>query len=226
MDISGKGCAPLKTPRERIIDAAEKIFGRKGFKAATVREICKTAGVNLAAVNYYFGNKTELYRVVVSGLMERTFKRYPADQGIGPDDPPHKRLKVFIRAVLLRLLAPGGLAGLQDKSRLLAREMADPSPVLDNLIQDNVKPQVALLMDILTPMLGPDTPRERIMRCVFSIIGQCFYYGLAAPIVTRIYPANLTDPAFIDGLCDHIAAFSLGGLEQLCRLQAGEPPAQ
>ncbi|MGD9365377.1 MAG: CerR family C-terminal domain-containing protein [Desulfobacteraceae bacterium] len=216
----------MKTPRQRIIEAAEKIFGRKGFKAATVREICKSAGVNLAAVNYYFGDKTELYRVVVSGLMERTFKRYPADQEIGPDDPPEKRLKVFIRAVLLRLLAPGGLAGLQDQSRLLAREMADPSPVLDSVIQANVKPQVTMLMDILTRMLGPDTPRERIMRCVFSIIGQCFYYGLAAPIVTRLYPADLTDPAFIDGLCDHIVAFSLGGLEQLCRLQAGDTPAQ
>jgi AcrR family transcriptional regulator len=213
---------PLKTPRQRIIDAAEKIFGRKGFKAATVREICKSAGVNLAAVNYYFRDKTELYRVVVSGLMERTFKRYPADQGIGPDDPPDKRLQVFIRAVLLRLLAPGGLAGLQDQSRLLAREMADPSPVLDSLIQDKVRPQVALLIDILTRMLGPDIPHERIMRCVFSIIGQCFYYGLAAPIVTRLYPANLADPAIINGLCDHIAAFSMGGLEQLGRHRAGE----
>jgi AcrR family transcriptional regulator len=212
----------LKPPRERIIDAAEKIFGRKGFKAATVREICRAADVNLAAVNYYFGDKTELYRVVVSGLMERTFKRYPADLGIGPDDPPDRQLKVFIRAVLLRLLAPGGLAGLRDQSRLLAREMADPSPVLDSVIQANVRPQIALLIDILTRVLGAETPQELIMRCVFSIIGQCFYYGLAAPIVTRLHPADLTDPAYIEDLCDHIAAFSLGGLETLRRQQAAK----
>lgn len=215
----------MKTPRERIIAAAESIFGRKGFKAATVREICCTAGVNLAAVNYYFGDKTELYRVVVSGLVERTFKHYPADQGTTQDDPPEKRLKVFIRAVLLRLLAPGGLAGLQDQSRLLAREMADPSPALDSIIQASVRPQVALLVDILTRMLGPDVPRECVMRCAFSIIGQCFYYGLAAPIVTRLHPADLTDPATIDDLCGHIAAFSLGGLENLRRQPAEKPPS-
>ena len=57
--------------RERIIDAATDIFGTHGFKAATLRAIANLAGVNVAAVNYYFGDKQGLYGEVVQGTGRR-----------------------------------------------------------------------------------------------------------------------------------------------------------
>ena len=48
--------------RERLLAAASRVFAEKGFEKATVREICQAAEVsNLAAVNYYFGDKERLY---------------------------------------------------------------------------------------------------------------------------------------------------------------------
>ena len=47
--------------KERILDEAEALFAEKGFHAVTVREITRAARCNLAAVNYYFGNKRNLY---------------------------------------------------------------------------------------------------------------------------------------------------------------------
>ena len=107
----------MPTPRQRILATAAQVFGRKGFKAATVREICHSARVNLAALNYYFGNKQALYRTVVTDLLARAIERYPVDAapGIGPEI----RLKLFIRAMLNRLLKPGGLSGFQSQGRLL-----------------------------------------------------------------------------------------------------------
>lgn len=205
----------MTTPKQRILDAAVQVFGRRGFKAATVREICRTARVNLAALNYYFGNKEELYRTVVTDLLERAIERYPADMGLASETDPARRLKHFIRALLHRLLAPGGLCGYQSQSRLLAREMADPSPVLDTLVENHIRPQAAILGRILSDLIGPDVERKRIMHCAFSIIGQCFYYGYAWPITTRLFPMDLADSDTIEALSDHIAEFSLKGLKGL-----------
>ena len=48
-------------PRRRLLETAGQIFAEKGFDGATVREICRRAGVNIAAVNYYFRDKEQLY---------------------------------------------------------------------------------------------------------------------------------------------------------------------
>jgi AcrR family transcriptional regulator len=205
----------MPTPRQRILATAAQVFGRKGFKAATVREICHSARVNLAALNYYFGNKQALYRTVVTDLLERAIQRYPADMGVGSEVDPEKRLKHFIRAMLHRLLAPGGLSGYQGEIRLLARELADPSPVLDTLVQDHIRPQAAILGQIVADLIGSDATREQIMPCAFSIMGQCIYYGYAWPIATRLYPMDLADPSTIETLADHIAEFCLNGLKGL-----------
>ncbi|MFZ1985303.1 MAG: CerR family C-terminal domain-containing protein [Desulfatitalea sp.] len=205
----------MVTPRNRILGAAEQIFGQKGYKAATVREICKAADVNLAAVNYYFGDKSALYRTVVTGLIEQAVKRYPADLGVTADTPADQRLKAFVRSILHRLLAPsGGLSSYRSKGQLLARELADPSPALDAVVQSYIGPQAAILSDIIRELLPRPVSQDQLMRCAFSVIGQCFYYGYAWPIITRIAPIDLDNPATIERLAEHITAFSLGGLTQ------------
>ncbi|MEJ2157887.1 MAG: CerR family C-terminal domain-containing protein [Desulfobacteraceae bacterium] len=203
----------MLTPKERILAAAVQVFGRKGFKAATVREICQAARVNLAALNYYFGNKQNLYRILVTDLLKSAIEHYPADMGRGRGADPRERLRLFILALLHRLLAPGGLSGFQNQGRLLARELADPSPVLDTLVQDHIRPQAAILSGIITELIGSDAPRERVMRCAFSIMGQCFYYGYAWPIASRLCPMDPNDAGIIDALADHITEFSLRGLK-------------
>jgi AcrR family transcriptional regulator len=57
-----KALPPTPDPtREKLLEAAGQIFAEHGFQAATVREICSRAGANVAAINYYFGDKVELY---------------------------------------------------------------------------------------------------------------------------------------------------------------------
>lgn len=46
--------------RDRLLDAAQKLFAEKGFAATSLRSITKEAGANLAAVNYHFGSKDNL----------------------------------------------------------------------------------------------------------------------------------------------------------------------
>ncbi|HUE39042.1 MAG TPA: TetR family transcriptional regulator, partial [Candidatus Binatia bacterium] len=51
--------------RARLIAAAGELFAERGFRATTARDIAQRAGVNLAAANYYFGSKKELYLEVL-----------------------------------------------------------------------------------------------------------------------------------------------------------------
>ncbi len=197
------------TPSERILVAAEQIFNSKGFRAATVREICRSAGVNLAAVNYYFGDKAALYRAVVRRLMERVFEGNPLQTDV---DDPEVQLAQFVRTMLNRLLAPGGLSTYQNHSRLLARELVDPSPVLDAVVEDFIRPQAAVLTRIIQDLVGGQASMDQVWHCAFSIIGQCIYYGYAWPVMIRLHPMDLSDPDAIDRLAGHVVAFSLYGL--------------
>lgn len=204
-----------KSVKQRIIDAAGDVFGRMGFKAATIREICRAAGVNVASINYHFGSKKELYRTVVTDLLARTFSRYPVDEGIDAQSSPEARLRAFVHGALRRLLSPDGLSGYPGKGQLIAKEMADPSPFLDDLVDEFIRPTAAVLSAIIAEILGPQAPMQIVLRCQISVIGQCFHYALARPIVSRLAAVDFSDAAIMDALTDHITRFSLAGIQSI-----------
>ncbi|MEJ2426050.1 MAG: TetR/AcrR family transcriptional regulator, partial [Candidatus Thiodiazotropha sp.] len=51
--------------KEKLLQAAIKVFVEKGYRGATAQEICQRAGANMAAVNYYFGGKEKLYQYIL-----------------------------------------------------------------------------------------------------------------------------------------------------------------
>ena len=51
-----------KKTREQILSAAEVLFAEKGFSYTSIRDITEKADCNLAAVNYYFHGKENLYK--------------------------------------------------------------------------------------------------------------------------------------------------------------------
>lgn len=59
------------TSKQRILDAATKLFAAKGFDGTSIREICKKAEANICMISYYWGGKRELYQGILDDLIER-----------------------------------------------------------------------------------------------------------------------------------------------------------
>ena len=74
--------------KEHILKVATKLFAHKGYEGTSVREICKTAGVNIALISYYWGGKEELFDAVVKELMEHQTKYAQSflDFAMAPED--------------------------------------------------------------------------------------------------------------------------------------------
>jgi TetR/AcrR family transcriptional regulator, regulator of cefoperazone and chloramphenicol sensitivity len=201
--------------RQRLLEAAGEVFAERGFRMATVRDICQRAKANLAAVNYHFGDKERLYAAV----LQYTFhcaEPYPLDLGLGAEASVEERLRAFIRSHLFSLLAAGRPAWHR---KLIAREMAEPTRALDTVVDQMIRPEAEMLMAIVRDVLGHDAHPQRVWQCASSIIGQCLFYHHARPVILRLDPAQTFTPEAIEQLVDHITHFSLAALKQLAQQQ-------
>src|SRR5215831_9994316 len=136
--------------RERLLEAAGEVFAEQGFRDTTIREICDRAKANIAAVHYHFGDKEELYAAVFS--YARTCAVAGFDQ-ITSAAPAEERLRAFVRAVLRRFFDQGRPAWL---GRLVAREMIDPTKALDNLVNEQIRPNSERLRGLVRELIGAE----------------------------------------------------------------------
>ncbi len=199
--------------RRQLLEAAGAVFSEVGFRQATVREICRRAGANIAAVNYYFGDKETLYAEAVVHAHEKAMKKYPPLLDVPGDAPPEKKLRAFIHSFLLRVFDTGPAAW---HGKLISREMIDPTPVLDSLVELRMRPMAALLQKIVAEILDCSPNDERVRLCGMSVVSQCVFYHHCRPVVSRLFPKYPPrDPASIERLADHITRFSLAAMKQL-----------
>src|SRR5437762_1709857 len=132
MNVQSDNSSDVLT-RQRLLDAAGEVFADHGFRAATVRDICRRAGANVAAVNYHFGDKEKLYLEVLRESHRCASEKY-GDVGAAAalsGAKPEEKLRAHVRSFLLRIFDSGRPAW---HGRLMSREMIDPSPALDVLV--------------------------------------------------------------------------------------------
>lgn len=201
--------------RERILEAAGEIFGRKGFRTTTIRQIAEAAEANVAAVNYYFRDKQGLYSAVLEDLLTFGFDRFPSAMGSTPDDSPEIRLRAFVKALCYRLLSTEGWGGYHGRARLMVKELTDPSPVLEAAFERHIQPHKEMLVGIVMELLGPEAERRHALDCALSIVSQCFHYVYAQPVIARIEPEHDPVEQHIETLAEHVYRFSLGGIDMI-----------
>jgi AcrR family transcriptional regulator len=197
--------------RDKLLEAAGRAFAERGYSGATVRDICKEAGANVAAVNYYFKDKLALYSEVLNQMKRAAHvdqMRAALDQKASPEE-------------ILRAVIKARLRGLHGQKlpdwhfRIAAREFAQPTPAMAQVIDKVMRPIHDRVREVVGKIIGRSPDHEQTRLCTYSIMGQLLLYVLAGPVLVRLWPEMKMTPEQLDRVADHIADFSLAYLHQV-----------
>lgn len=189
----------------QILEAAGEIFAEKGFKDATVREICRRAEVNLAAINYHFGDKERLYLESVKNARRLIEQDVPMPEWLDSTSAEEK-LETFIFTLVRRLFNPRSPAW---QHRLLLREILEPSKACEEMVQESFTPFVQRLRQIIDEMTGHALEDYQLQQLCFSVIGQCVYYRAHERVVEMMVSSKDRKKHYRpDTLATHITKFS------------------
>jgi AcrR family transcriptional regulator len=192
--------------QQRLLDAAEEVFAEKGFKAVSIREICKRADANVAAVNYYFGDKDRLYIEAVKYTHRSCTQGMPLPEWPAGTNVVTK-LRDFIRVLVTRMMQPSSVASLQ----LMMRELAHPTAACVEIVRDYIQPLAEKLVGILTELLPDATDRHRAL-VAFSIVGQAHFYRYHRPIAALLVGEQEFGQYDVELVANHITQFTFKAL--------------
>ncbi|MEQ1947864.1 MAG: TetR/AcrR family transcriptional regulator [Bryobacteraceae bacterium] len=152
----------LSTTKNRILDAAEKLFGDKGFEATSLRDITAEAHVNLAAVNYHFQSKESLIdSVILRRMAPLTQRRLEMLDAAGPNPT----LEQVIEAFISPLLEAPQLHSLN----LIGRVFANREQFFVRVFPTQVLPVVRRFGEALAAVAPHLAPEERFWRMHFMV---------------------------------------------------------
>lgn len=170
--------------RWRLLQAATEVFAEVGYHAATTREICRRAEVNLASIHYYYGDKAELYREVFRLPFLNECNLF-ATLDIGPltlAQALHSFYQWFFPPVadedpMLQLFM-----------RLHAREEAEPSGVLGDAMVQAFRPNHEKMQALLCREFSLKKPDAEVDRLTFAVLGLATVYFHSRTALTFFAP--------------------------------------
>jgi AcrR family transcriptional regulator len=199
--------------KEKLLAAASNVFIEKGFRDATVAEICARAEANISAVNYHFGSKEALYQEAWRHSFTESLKAYPTDGGVNDTAPVEERLRGQLIALIQRI------ADENNKDFFIAQmEMINPTGLLQEVMKTELIPMRQQTLTLVREMLGPEATEQQVHYCEISIISMCVHPIVMQRIAKRI--KNKEMPAIIEDIsafADHVVKFALAGINAIRR---------
>lgn len=181
--------------REKLLLAALELFGMYGFEGVATRKLAERAGVNLQAINYYFGNKRGLYIAVADYLIERlqmrvgeqrkvVLDRFAQAQSGGPpiDAVEARVILTMVGESMLTLFA-------DDESavwvRYMVREQAEPTEAFDRVYSGFMQPMLAAVRHLVGILVEADPMSERVRLRTLSLVGSLIIYRVGRATILR-----------------------------------------
>ena len=199
--------------RDKIMDAAEELFALKGVHGASLREIMIAAGVNIAAVNYYFGSKSDLLHAVIhrrasqinSARLEMLEEARKAGNGV-------PSIEGWLIAIVKPFIDAEGSndPGWRHFVRVLNWTATVPDDMSRNVIRETYNNMREAFLESLCDVL-PNLSREEVnwrYHCVLAVLRSC----VAARDRTAETSQGSIDPENLERMMSHIVPFLIAGL--------------
>ena len=195
-----------KETRSRILNSACEVFAEKGYQTAKVADICQLAGANVAAVNYYFGDKATLY----TDAWKQAFNKF--SELALPDltaTSPEEQLRIHIHSLLQNLTDQGDRGQF---TRLYLMELTNPTGLIHNIWHELIEPRRQILLEVIRNIIGTKAKDETVFFCEMSIISQCRALMTTRPSDMEYMLGQPISSDLIMRLADHVTRFSLAGI--------------
>jgi AcrR family transcriptional regulator len=211
--VEGRGPTVTKA---RILDAAEALFMEHGFEATSLRAITAAAAVNLAAVNYHFGSKEELFQAVLTRRLdpmnqERVDLLTRLEHEAAPAPLPCDRILSAMFVPALKLARDPERGG-KDFLRLLGRAYADPAPFIRKFLAGQYAVMIARFKAAFARAL-PDLPKKELSWRLHFIMGALSYTLAGTDALRLIAELTPVETANDELLLNRLAPFLLAGLQ-------------
>ncbi|MGE5097229.1 MAG: TetR/AcrR family transcriptional regulator [Betaproteobacteria bacterium] len=200
----------------RILDAAEQLFMEHGFEATSLRQLTTAAGVNLAAVNYHFGSKEELFQAVLTRRLddlnqERIDLLDKVEREAGGKPATCEKILAAMLIPALRL-ARDEKRGGKNFLRLLGRAYADPAPFIRQFLSAQYAEMIGRYKEAFAKAL-PHLSRQELTWRLHFVMGALSYTLAgtdALKLVAQMAPADKDNDEL---LLQRLAPFLAAGLK-------------
>ncbi len=201
--------------KTRILDAAEKLFVEHGFEATSLRSLTSAAGVNLAAVNYHFGSKEELFQAVLTRRLD------PMNQErielLGRIEREAGGRTLSCEKILFAMLIPALKLARDEKRggknflRLLGRAYADPAPFIRHFLSDQYAGMIGRYKEAFLKAL-PHLSRQELTWRLHFVMGA-LSYTLAGTDALKLFAEATSTTNNDELLLQRLAPFLVAGLK-------------
>jgi len=205
--------------RRQLLTHATRIFSLKGYAGASTREICDAAGVNVASIHYYFGDKEGLYRAVLLEPIDR-FTR--ALEGF---DDPSLPLEQALRTLLEPFVSTSDDAA-HDRAvmRLHLREMLEPGPVFREVVERSIVPQHEALVRMLARHVGASSPDEALHQLAFAVIAMAHDYCMSREFMNLLVPGVFRHADAEERILERLVGYGVALIRHEASLRAVRAP--
>jgi len=167
-----------QSTKDRLLDAAEVLFAGKDFADVSIRELATAADVNVAAVNYHFQGKENLYReVILRRFVAQRDSTLAALARVLDESQGHPRLDHVIETLVGQYLN-GALSEGEHANflTLIAREMhTKPAGTHDDFFREMIAP-IFLAFSQAMRTARPNIDPDELKWIIASIIGQIHHF--------------------------------------------------